>query len=71
LLPLPQLDEISALADWRSELDAQLPQSEKKGLVNSLLLAADGGADAVEEEFAQRLRGEIAPALQEDHEDQE
>jgi hypothetical protein len=71
LLPLPHLDEMSALADWRSELDAQLPVSEKGGLINSLLPAADQGADAVEKEFAARLRREIAPALQEDREDLE
>jgi hypothetical protein len=69
LLPLPHLDEMSALADWRSELHAQLPESENRGLIDLLLPAADHGADAVEEEFAARLRREIAPALQEDRED--
>ena len=71
LLPLPHLDEMSALANWRSELDAQLPDRDKRGLINSLLPAADKGAGAVEKEFAAQLRREIAPALEEDHEDQE
>jgi hypothetical protein len=68
LLPLPELDEMSALADWRSELDAQLSQGEKEGLFSSVLPAADRGAEAVEEEFATHLRREIAPALREDQE---
>jgi hypothetical protein len=66
LLPLPEVDEISVLADWRSELDARLSEGEKEGLFSSVLPAADKGAEAVEEEFAARLRREIAPALEED-----
>jgi hypothetical protein len=68
LLPLPELDEMGALADWRSELDAQLSKDETQGLLSSVLPAADRGAEAVEEEFAGRLRREITPALEEDQE---
>jgi hypothetical protein len=68
LLPLPELAEMSALADWRSELDAHLSVGEMEGLLNSVLPAADRGSEAVEQEFAARLRREITPALEEDQE---
>lgn len=60
---------MSVLADWRSELDIQLATSEKHGLIDSLLPAAEQGPGAVEKEFAKLLRLEIAPALQEHRED--
>ena len=71
LLPLPHLDEMSALADWRSELYTQLADNEKRGLIDSLLPATDQGPEAVEKVFSARLRREIIPAIQEDHEDQD
>jgi hypothetical protein len=62
---------MSALADWRSELNSQLPESERRGLIDTLSPAANQGAEAVEKEFAARLRQEIAPALEESQEDLE
>jgi hypothetical protein len=71
LLPLPHLDEINALADWRTELNRQLPPKEKAGLIESLLPAAERGADAVEALFAAAIRSEVSLTPREANKSQE
>ncbi len=68
LLPLPELDEMSALADWRAELHRHIPAKEKSGLIDALLPAAERGGEEVEAAFAAIIRKEIATALEEDQE---
>jgi hypothetical protein len=69
LLPLPHLDEVSTLADWRAELYRQVPPNERPGPFTSLVPEAERGAQAVETKFASLIRKEIAPTLQEDNEE--
>jgi hypothetical protein len=68
LLPLPVLDEVSSLADWRAELDRQLPRNENSTLVNTILSAADRGTETVENVFGALIRADVEPALEEEQE---
>jgi hypothetical protein len=63
LLPLPELEELSGIADWETELAAQLP-SEISSL-DEYKAAANRSAEAVEAELASLIKSQVTPALQE------
>jgi hypothetical protein len=65
LLPLPELDELSALADWDAELSAQLPGKIDSMVIERFKKASHRNGEAVETEFAEMLRAEANSALQE------
>lgn len=63
LLPLPELEELSGIADWETELATQLP-SELSSL-EEYKAAANRSAEAVEAELASLIKSQVTPALQE------
>jgi hypothetical protein len=63
LLPLPELGELSGIADWETELAAQLPS--EIGSLEGYKAAANRSAEAVEAELASLIKAQVTPALQE------
>lgn len=64
LLPLPELDELSGMADPEAELLSLLPNRTEQ--FDPYMSMANIGAEAVENYFAKRVREQVKPALQED-----
>jgi hypothetical protein len=65
LLPLPDLDQVAGLADWKSELERQLGNEPRSKLVSALVSASIQGSTSVESTFASRLKAEVRKVLQE------
>ncbi len=65
LLPLPDLDQVAGLADWKSELEQQLGDEPRSKLVSALVSASVQGPSTVEAAFASRLKAEVRKVLQE------
>jgi hypothetical protein len=65
LLPLPELEELSSIADWQAELSSQLPVHIDGTIVERFRKAAQRSAEAVETEFANLVRTEVSSVLQE------
>ena len=65
LLPLPKLDGVSAIADWKTELTQQSGTIATSAFFKALVEASQHGVDAVESSFAGRLQKEIAISLRE------
>lgn len=65
LLPLPIMEEVSALADWRAEIAHQAQEISTSPFFGSVIEVAHHGSDSVEKTFAVRLQKEVAKALRE------
>lgn len=65
LLPLPDLGQVTGLADWKSELRAQLGEGPQTKFVQALTAASIQGSESVEAVFTSRLKIELRKALQE------
>src|SRR5712691_290146 len=48
LLPLPELEPVSALAEWKTELRKHLPSSTPPVIVDHFLAASEGDKESVE-----------------------
>ena len=62
LLPLPVLDSVSVLADWRAELKHQLGATSIP-YINAVVDAAQHGAETVEATLSSRIQKEVSKAL--------
>lgn len=65
LLPLPVLDAVNALADWRVELKHQVGKASSSAFFSAVVEAAHQGSEFVEATLASRLKKEVVKALQE------
>lgn len=65
LLPLPDLDQLTGLADWKSELNAQLGKDPRTKVIDALTTASNQGPGSVETVFASHLKAELRKVLQE------
>jgi hypothetical protein len=65
LLPLPKLDGVSAIADWKAELTQQAGNIANNAFFKAVVDASQQGAEAVKSSLAGRLQSEIARSLRE------
>jgi hypothetical protein len=65
LLPLPELEDLSGVADWEAELSKELAAAGNDEQTKKLKSAAFRSAEAVEVEFANSIKTEVMPVLQE------
>jgi hypothetical protein len=65
LLPLPELEDLSGVADWDAELSKELASAGDDEHTKKLKVAALRSAEAVEVEFAGSIKAEVLPVLQE------
>jgi hypothetical protein len=67
LLPLPELEDLSGVADWEAELAKELASAGDSEQTEKFKAAALHNAEAVEIEFAS-IKAEVVPVLQENSE---
>lgn len=65
LLPLPALDPISALADWRAEMAGNLSKTMSQDELARVVQAAEGGKAHVENYLAEQIASIVDPLLEE------
>ena len=65
LLPLPELEPVSALADWKTELRKHLPGSTPEAMVDHFLAASEGDKESVEQALAGLIREAVMETLEE------
>ncbi len=70
LLPLQAIGPAQAAVEWEPALRAQLHIVDDTPYLERLIVAARGGEEAVEQEFAAEITTLIAPALKEDEEEE-
>ena len=65
LLPLAELEPVSALADWKTELRKHIPESTPVALVDHFLDASEGDKESVEQVLAGMIREAVEETLEE------
>jgi hypothetical protein len=65
LLPLPVIEGVAALADWRTELTSQVGDGSSTSVFGAIVEAAHQGSDSVEKVLASRVQKEVAKPLRE------
>ena len=65
LLPLAEVEPVSALADWKTELRKHLPDSMPVAIVDHFLAAAEGDKESVEQTLAGLIREAVKETLEE------
>jgi hypothetical protein len=66
LLPLTQPIAVDTMLDWEADLRAAAPVAAKGALMETLIGAAPGGADAVEAALADNINGSVRAALEDE-----
>ena len=65
LLPLAEVEPVSALADWKTALRKHLPNSTPVAIVNDFLTASEGDKESVEQALAGLIREAVKETLEE------
>lgn len=68
LLPLTQPPAVDTMLDWEADLRAAAPEAAKGALMEALIEAAPGGADAVEAVLADDINDSVGTALDDEEE---
>lgn len=65
LLPLPEMEPVSALADWKTELRKHLPGTMPVAISDEFLAASERGKEGVEQSLAMLIRDTVKETFEE------